>query len=423
MTAILDAPTPNGCGLTDFELETERDFATASVRCSSLPLVAQCAAALVKPAITIEADRGPADLGSAFHACMAAFVKSGTPPVITIPDEASRWNVEAGELAPLVWWATKAWTEQLAVLYPNAQVEVALEAIDAEIGLTLTGHIDLMSWVPEALEVRILDYKSGWIDADARQQLRGYGLLAILKYPDAKQVRISKLQVREGRIDTEVLTRDEITNWWVWLADHTAERETYRAGEHCERCPRRLECNARLAEVKNTVKWITELANTSEHGTIELIEMDADTMTTLLLAARAMAKTLDRVIGSIRSEVSMRGEGGYGRMHLKEQNRETIDLGRAYPILVEAIGADTLIPLMKVSKKDVSQAIMANSPRGRKGPAVASVMEKLVEAGAINTKPTFILEVRSNGSSTEKQLPSAGDTDGNAEPESATGGV
>jgi hypothetical protein len=224
-----------------------------TVRCSSLPRLTACAASATPPAIRIESPRGPASLGTAFHECMAGYIRDGSCE----PDNiAADHNIDSKELWKLFGWARNLWRDVLAEHYPNPRVEVPLAFGDEQ--LTLTGHTDLMSIVPR--ELRIIDYKSGWTDDDATEQLKGYGFLGIATEAafaerdglpcDIEQVRVTKLQVREGRADTEVYTRDQLYAWWQWLKRHLADSETFRPSPLCGRCPRAMECPGHLQQLR-----------------------------------------------------------------------------------------------------------------------------------------------------------------------------
>jgi hypothetical protein len=380
------------------------------IRCSSLPLMAACAPAAESVAYKIESERGPSDLGTAFHACMARYVGRGESPAVTITQEAARNNVTPADLAPLVWGASKVWRETLEPLYPNAEVEREFSASDPDAGIELTGHLDIFSWVPEAREIRVLDYKTGYIDAEAREQLRGYALLGMLNYPAASTASISKWQVREGKLETEVFTREALFAWWEWLVAHVRESNIFRSGDHCERCPRAFACEARTAALRQAAGWLPAMDGDA------LRELDADRMAEVLTQARALEKLLGRIIGTIKSEVSLRGKS-FGPMFIKTEERTSINVGRGYGVLAQAIGVEKLIPMFKVGKGDVEDAVKATAPRGQKSAAVNNLMEQLGEAGALVISTIHKLEVRKNGSST--QLPAATNTDRNEYGETA----
>src|SRR5207244_6197796 len=107
----------------------------------------------------------PLDAGSAFHACMAAYVQ-GIP--VNVEEVAAEHNVDADELGNLFGWAAKLWRERLSDLFPAPIVEDFWIYPDGD--LTIHGHADLVSLV--GTEVRGLDYKSGFADTDATHQLK-----------------------------------------------------------------------------------------------------------------------------------------------------------------------------------------------------------------------------------------------------------
>jgi hypothetical protein len=357
------------------------------IRCSSLPRLAACAAAIEPPGITIEGDRGPSDLGTAFHAAMVTLVIRGTWP--DVEALAHEHRVDEGELAGLVGMARKAWEAKLSEMFPEPETELELSADDVEAGITLTGHADLVSRAGP--EIRILDYKSGWLDQDATEQLKGYALLALLKSPDCATARVSKWQIRHGTLSTQVYTRDELELWWKGFSAHIRETGIYRPGSHCGYCPRAMECGARRTVLSMAVDTFRDVSAADV-----IPDQSPESLARIVAQARSIAKLAEAAIEAVRAEVKLRG-GEYGPLRLIEQERREIDASRSFDVLREVIGEEALLEVTRVSKTAVEKIVKDTAPRGQKGKRVELLMAKLEEIGALKLTTIEKLEI-TNGS-------------------------
>jgi hypothetical protein len=354
------------------------------IRCSSLPRIAACAAAADPPAVRVEPDRGPADLGSAFHEVMA---KAITGHAIHVDDTAAEHNVDAAELHRLAGWGLRIWDRSLRHFFPDPVVEMG--AGFSEGGVLLTGTPDLVSYVDN--EIRILDWKTGWLDADASQQLKGYGFLkwqeTLGQARTFDQVRLTKLGVRRQVADTLVWSDGELSGWWQWLKRHLADRSANRPGHYCGRCPRALECDGHLQQIR-------ALAIVSTDPCI-VAESPADRLAVGVLWARQVAKRCEQFLEAARAHVEAQG-GAYGPLVLRQGTTRSIDMTRAFPTLYEDPGLDRLLPLLKIGKDALEAEIKKDFPRGQKGAAVKALHERLEAAGAFVPTTRTSLEVLAN---------------------------
>lgn len=353
------------------------------IRCSSLPLVSACAAAVVKPETRIESSRDAADLGTAFHACMAAACR-GEP--FDVDAVAAEQNVEVDDLAPMVGWAVNLWRERLAAMFPDPIVEEWSTVTSPE--FSLTGTPDLIALADG--EIRGLDWKSGWGDTDASAQMRGYAFLALNRWTEAETVRFTILRVRDQRADTLVWTRKQIESWQEWLQDHLDDSDVYRPGEHCGRCPRALECPAHSRQ-------ISALAN--------LAPADAIPWTTPkdlasgVQLARMAVKRLEEFQQAAKAHVEANG-GEFGSLYLDQRETRAIDYARGHERIIEAIGGHAFMQCVRVSKSEVEEAVKRDAPRGQKGKVVKALMDALESDGAISVTVSTQLKVRrENGDS------------------------
>jgi hypothetical protein len=369
-----------------------------------LPRLVACAASQVAPSVRVEGDRAPASLGTAFHACMAA-IASGRP--YDVDAAAAEHNVPADELGPMVGWAARLWRDQLSDMFPDPLVEHPLGFSDE--ALALTGHLDILSVVED--EIRILDWKSGWADEDASEQLNGYGFLAQKAFPEAKTVRLTKLAVRHQKADTRVTYDGWLQGWWNWLKTHLLDSSTYRTGKHCGNCPRARECPGHAQQLR----WLALALNGGVGCDVDLFAPEH--LAATLAAVKVLGRRCDEFAEAVKAHVEAHG-GRYGPLALVEKGRSEIDVWRAWEVLTDTLPSDELIPTLRVTKDKLETAVKARAPRGQKGQAVKDMYAGLDAAGAIVRTTHLQLEVLPDGDSTaiaDGERPAADDRAG-AEP-------
>ena len=365
-----------------------------SIRCSSLPLVSACAAASIPPAVRIEPPRGPADLGSAFHDCMAAVVSGQPYDLDTI---ANLWHVDPEQLRPMVGWARARWADTFAEMFPAASVEVPMSYCDDD--LTLTGHSDIGSVLPS--EIRVGDWKTGWLDVDPIDQLRGYAFLSLMAHselPDIDSVYVLKIDVRHQYAEPRRFHRAELLDWWTWLKSHAKETTLYRPGPHCGRCPRALECPAHATALRHLSQSLVTATPTDS-----LRGASPDDLAQTVLLARMFEKRIEAFLKSAKAHVEAHG-GQFGPLFLRDENRPWIDVARAWDVLTDALGQDTLRDLLSDSKGDLLDAFAANAPPRGKGAAKQALIARLEEAGALVRNTIQKLEVRNVRSHASGQI-------------------
>lgn len=364
-----------------------------SVRCSSLPLVRQCPASALPAAAPAGSGSPEADLGTAFHALIAAHVRGREVP--HVPE-----GVDAAELEELYDRGRRLWS-QLDGYFPDPFVELTLSVTTPLPGmmLSLSGHPDLYSIVGD--EVRVLDWKTGWSGTDYSEQMKGYGFLCLAQHSHCSRAYVSTVEVRTGFQTGEYYTREQITHWLDELAAHIA-REDYRPGSHCGWCPKRYECQARMSQLQQTAQ-VAEMVRSDEYVKL-LPDLERGQV---LTSAYARLTMLERWIAEAKEcvKADVAAHGGslpVDRFHsltLVERPRETIDADAAWQTLWDYLGED-VIKTLSVSKGDVEKLVKARAARGRKHDAWVDFMNLLREAGAVKVTMSQKLEVRENEQST-----------------------
>ena len=360
-----------------------------AVRASRLPLLPLCPASIVPPVVVIDTTGPEARLGTAVHECLALAVLGKT---WNARDTAARQRVDVAEVEELVWSALHVW-ERILCLFPAPQTEVEYVLDNAARRVRLTGHVDLVSAPAERpSELCLLDWKTGRVDTDYAEQLRGYAYLALHHHPHVKTVRAIVVWIRLGSTDWHVWTWDELDKWWTGrLETLTTEREVYRPGVHCGQCPRGHECPARASLLRTALDLLTSLVSFGPdrgracgmiHDRVKLLE-----------------EILEQTRQQIRAEVVAAGgvlpTGDDRELRLVQQERREIVPTLAWKILQEeGITEEHLLAeCASLSKGAVERAVMARAPRGQKAGAVKNLLDRLDVAGALVSHVTARLEM------------------------------
>lgn len=371
------------------------------IRASFLPIVAKCPGAMHDCGeVTIKADAGIVTAGgSAVHEVCREIVATSERPEDLTP-YVERHGCDPDFLGRASWYALQFWQEMRGA-FPDPETEVALKAPFGP--YRLTGHTDVLSILPDAMEIRILDWKAGYrTDADAEPQMRGYAYLAC-ETADVPEARATVVWLADQTYQSWTWTRDELRKW----AHDTAERiehwgadpGEYTVGDHCRYCPRFFGCPGQTAILRTTVE---DLALMDEKpADIQLAQLGriypaVQNVERLCKAYRDMARAAVAVKGPIPVDDDM-------ELALVASNRETIDAKTAWPILTKHLTEAELAPAVTISKTKVLKAISDKAARGQKGKVKAAVIDALKAAGAITTKQIQSLRVVRRANDTANQ--------------------
>lgn len=364
-----------------------------SIRCSSLPLISLCPASAVDDGGPRLAGGGDAaDLGTALHACLAEQIRGNHPEMMEI---ATRYAVDLRELTQLYIWWLHIWRSRIQPWFPDPQVEVALQGGDLARGLHLSGHVDLLSVVGD--QIRLCDWKSGRLDMDHVDQLRGYGWLALQAYPQAQGVYACVVRLRDRVLDGHDWTRADLDGWYQDLVAQLVAGG-YAPGGHCRFCPRGLSCPAKTALMRQA----SDALSLDGPG----IGVDVPTESTprgtfladLLDRIRVVASACERAREVIKADVA--AHGGVlptqdGReLRIVQQTQRRIGFAAGWPILNTVIPAEEHDQCFSVSKGAVEQVVRAGVGRGQKSAAVQELMHRLEEAGAVEEVVIERLEIK-----------------------------
>ena len=365
-----------------------------SIRASHMPLVSACAASTLVVDGEPRLDSGgesvaPANLGTATHLCLTEHIKGNR---LDWSDVANNYGVDSDELAKLARWGLDCWGE-LRQWYPQPDVEVPLEFTDESNGIRLTGHVDVLSVTPE--QIRLADFKSGWVDADATQQLRAYGWLALHKFPTVPEVYAALVRFRDRRADGWVWSREQLTDWYSRFVEHLAGRtgpDPYNPGPHCRFCPRGAVCPAKTQLIAQAAHALTMMNGdglpVEPARLAELVDKMA-LLTTVIDSARKLIKSTVQAAGGSLAL-------GDGReLTVTTQDRRTLRVNadvRDY--LAEKLPAEQWGQVVKASITELEKAVKSGVKRGGKGEAWMKTVADIEERDGIEVKQIERLEVR-----------------------------
>lgn len=331
------------------------------IRCSALPRLAICAPSIAPPLQQIELSHEASRLGTAFHFVMANRIKGETVDVV---DAATQFSVNEEELGYLVGWGWSAWLNTISQWFPNPLVEQELVFEDTDIGVRLTGHSDLMACMDAT--VRVIDWKSGWADHDPLEQLKGYAKLGLERFPEAADVWIAPLRVRDMILGEPMrMTRGQVNAWWSQFSHHLKNDRTYRPGpQQCAFCPRAMECPERVENIRQLVNATTDLALTAPDFSTLLAER-SEVIARVVREGRELKGIIERMLDTVKADILIRGDNEY--LYVKKTDCREIVASRCWDTLVKTVGLPKLLEIASVGKGDFEDALKGTLPKDSKG--------------------------------------------------------
>jgi len=359
-----------------------------------MPLAHLCPGSVRRPDLPIRAESEPAALGSAAHEVLARVVESGgAVPWDDVASVAARYGVPEADLRVLVAQGATLWAA-VAPSYPSGVSELSLAA-DVCDGVTLTGHVDLVS--VSGTVARGADWKTGRKDGDYEQQMRAYAVLVMLDDPSITECTFTVLWVRDGDAETYTMTRDDVAGWVRRLVARVVEWDgTYYPGEHCAHCPRSHECRAANAAARRDVAALTDSALVARAETA-LASMTPAEIVDLHAKARLVASYAARVSEAIRAHVRAHGDvvAADKRLTLETEQRRSVDTLKAWPVFESAgFDDDDFAACLDVRISKAEKRVASKAARGKGAAAVRALSEALEAAGAVERKQNEKLVTR-----------------------------
>lgn len=134
----------------------------------------------------------------------------------------------------------------------NSKLLIEEKLDGSEIHPDLWGTTDILILQKE--KIIIIDYKAGKypVNVENNLQLKAYGLMALSKYSDRKEVEMVIVQPRswhkDGPIRSTKILADDLAMWsFDWLKPRIeacfVKDPEFVAGDHCVFCPHKINCD------------------------------------------------------------------------------------------------------------------------------------------------------------------------------------
>lgn len=368
------------------------------LRCSQLPLAFICPGSVRPEGLVISESSESSALGNATHEGLAVLVETGHVPWGDTGELARRYDVDERELQVLLALGARLWREAMALYpMPEASAEHELAWRDPGGAFILTGHLDAVAWLGPL--VRVADHKTGRLDADYREQLVGYCVLALARGEalGTTEAEALALWVRDREIERHRMRRDEVRAWLERVRRRIVEWDgVYHAGRHCPHCPRAHECPAGRALVRRDVEAIAADESLAEIDDDALDALGPDRVVALLAKADLARHVGGRVRDAIRAYVQRRGDvvGGGQRLTVRGDERRELDVLSAFGVLNElGFTDDEYAEIITLSLAAAERVVAKRAGRGKGAAAKRDLVEALEAVGAIQINVTSKLVV------------------------------
>ena len=314
-----------------------------------------------------ERDKSAANLGTEVHAVVAERLRKAKPAELTLP---------RSEAEPLVETAMEAWESIKGEVADKGEYCVEPEVVSRE--PLLSGHMDVLG-------LGIVDWKSGWLDADYSAQTKGYAWLEWVSQgrPSEFSIPVFTVWLRTHKYDREVYTATDLMAWQAEYEEKLTQiGEVHNPGEACLWCPRKHEC----ADCK---AWLAEshAMILSDGAALVTREQMAEAWPRLQELSKAVEEAKKRVRAA--AEEAPLDLGGEYELRITGGTRTKIDAEAAWPVLQAHLPAEELSRCVTIRKGETLKAVREQTPKGaKKKEQEAAFMAKLADAGALTKEKT-----------------------------------
>ena len=394
-------------------------------RCSALPLVSVCPAAVGDDVLSIGGASEAGAVGTAVHALFEQIVRGEE---ITGGDVAKACALSgcpdsADEVRMLAYMTLRLWitgrtNEAGAVLagpvrsfFEHPQAEVELEhTMTAPRGVLvkIKGRCDLYERIGK--RAVILDLKTGRRDRNHAEQLAGYAVAAMGMDKELEEVSLIVLWARLGYYDVLTMTRAEVKAWASGFLRHSAvwDGKSYTTGEHCTYCRRAATCEARAADLRAKVALFrnadgaTVPAIIDEAGKLR----DPDELAMLLGTARQIESCCRAVGRALESQIDLVGaqplrEPGKALGFSERSKARVVEPRAGWPVLQKYLSADELAGVVSVGLTGVLDTVAKKAEKGKGAAAKRQIEAELREAGALpdpgKSRTLTVIEINQGG--------------------------
>lgn len=366
-----------------------------TLRCSRLPAAFNCAASVRLPILSVEDDRGDAgNVGTSVHEALSVVVEAGVTRIadLGLPEICHRWGVSADEVAPLVYAGIDCWA-QIKDSFAGAFSEGSLSATVHDV--LITGHVDAMAIDLPRKRIHLLDWKSGRLDSDYREQILGYLALALIENPGVDEAHGFVVWLRERDVERYSMTRAQLSEWMDRLRRDVIhwDGNTFRAGPHCRYCPRSSECPALIARAKRDFQALMPPADESlglaaeklHEGIMSAHPIDIFTVMDRIATVQFM---IDHFKEAVRIRLIKDGpiEAPKRKLELVAQNQREIVTLEAWPLIQARLEDEDIAECVKISITSVEAAVAKKAGKGKGAAAKRDLAAELEKAGAVKIK-------------------------------------
>ena len=366
------------------------------LRPSALPLAFHCPAAIRGSGILINETNTAAGAGSATHELLCHLVEDGTIEWDRINEISDKHGgADDQEVRMLCGKACKIWP-QLLPFFPRAMTEVRIDKSIELYGLKIAGTMDLISISGDV--ARILDWKTGRLDSDYWQQIRAYGCMVLLEFPQLRECTVTIVWLRKGEFENYTLTQADAREWLRELEARVIDWDGVYCPEtkYCSNCPRGHECEARNRLVRRDVAAIADLDIDSIEASIAT--MPADQIIALTRKAKTVARYGEAVVQAVKAAV-MRGqaiEANGVELTVESEARRELDAQKTWSVLDQSFGFtdEDFADVVKMRVSAIETRVRKNAGKGNGAAAVRDLRNKLELAGAVEINEVFKLVER-----------------------------
>lgn len=366
------------------------------LRASAMPTAFKCGGSIQPCDLEAEEVNEAAETGTAAHKCFESLAKIGKIDWENVDNVCDELDGNSEEVRMLCGKAQKIWTK-LRESFPCALTEIAVSyevpSLDVA-GVRLTGHIDLVSVVGN--QVRILDWKTGRIDANYSHQMKAYLAMVVLAFPELTGGTATIAWVRTGEIENYTMDRAAALRWVAEFERRVVEWDgVFCTGDHCAHCRRFHECEAGNKLARAYVASVAGIDLASMTETVDT--MTPDDAISLYNKARIVARLSERALKAIKARTEKETEivGTESKLYIATEGRREIDPKKAWPIL-EGMGFtdDDFAACIKMPVTKLEKRVGDLAEKGKAAAAKRDLTQKLELAGAIDITEVFKLEER-----------------------------
>jgi len=337
------------------------------IRPSKRPLSLLCASSVLDPQFPISSDNIYTRKGKGVHDSIVLVLRDGMAPDDAVEKVATRYGINTEEVAELLHNARRA--------LANIEDHLPEGTVFYERSLS-RGTPDWML-VSEDLIV-IIDWKSGMLETDAKEQLTDYADQARAEFGN-KPVKAIAINLAVGSSYTHDIGQDEIDA--MWQRDTQVQRNAgkeYAPGSHCGYCPMRYECEARTQYALACMYALTD-------ATID--DLSYEHLSALYPQVLLLEKVLDDYRSALRAAVidAQPLPLPDGReLVMIDKKKMHIDPRHAWPVLAQRFSEEQMRAFVAIKKTAVVKAVKSNAPRGKGAAAEREFVNQLDKAGAVS---------------------------------------